>query len=96
MNIRLPVSIYRFGVFLLVSMGLALSLLACSRNETSETKEVAKFKGIDITGAKYGKDFQLADTDERVRTLADFKGKAVMLYFGFVQCPDATLHILQK
>lgn len=88
MNIRLPVSIYRFGVFLLVSMGLALSLLACSRNETSETTGVAKFKGIDITGAKYGKDFQLADTDERVRTLADFKGKAVMLYFGFVQCPD--------
>jgi protein SCO1 len=85
LHFQYPVSVYRFWAFVLISLGLVLSLIACSRNETSDAP---KFKGIDITGAKYGKDFQLADTDERVRTLADFKGKAVMLYFGFVQCPD--------
>lgn len=43
---------------------------------------------LDITGANYGKDFHLADAQGRVRTLADFRGKVVMLFFGFTQCPD--------
>ena len=47
-----------------------------------------KFKGLDITGVDYGHDFRLTDFDGRERTLSHFKGKAVMLYFGFVQCPD--------
>ena len=46
------------------------------------------FHGIDITGADYGKDFRLTDPDGRQRTLADFKGQAVMMFFGFTQCPD--------
>lgn len=46
------------------------------------------FKGLDITGARYGRDFRLTDPFGRVRTLADFRGQVVMLYFGFVQCPD--------
>lgn len=46
------------------------------------------FKGLDITGAKYGRGFSLTDQTGRVRTLADFRGQVVMLYFGFVQCPD--------
>ena len=46
------------------------------------------FHGIDISGADYGKDFRLTDPDGRERTLASFKGKAVMLFFGFTQCPD--------
>lgn len=46
------------------------------------------FHGIDITGADYGKDFRLNDPDGKQRTLADFRGKAVMIFFGFTQCPD--------
>jgi len=46
------------------------------------------FKGIDITGAQYAQDFALTDFNGTPRTLADYRGKAVMLYFGFVQCPD--------
>lgn len=46
------------------------------------------FKGIDITGAPYGHGFSLTDFNGQPRTLADFQGKVVMLYFGFVQCPD--------
>lgn len=46
------------------------------------------FKSIDLTGASWGRDFSLSDPDGRVRTLADFKGKVVLLFFGFTYCPD--------
>lgn len=49
---------------------------------------VDQFKGPDITRAPCGKDFKLTDHDQQARTLADFKGKVVMLYFGVVPCPD--------
>jgi protein SCO1/2 len=44
--------------------------------------------GIDITGASYGRRFSLLDAHGQRRTLEEFRGKVVMLYFGFVQCPD--------
>ncbi len=47
-----------------------------------------KFQNTDITGATYARDFQLTDHHGVVRTLADFQGKAVVLFFGFTQCPD--------
>ncbi|MBP9904036.1 MAG: SCO family protein [Rhodoferax sp.] len=43
---------------------------------------------LDITGAAYGKDFSLTDAQGQARTLADFRGKVVLLFFGFTQCPD--------
>jgi protein SCO1/2 len=46
------------------------------------------FRGIDLTGAPYGRNFRLTDADGRERTLGDYKDKAVLMYFGFVQCPD--------
>ena len=46
------------------------------------------FKGIDITGATWGRDFRMPDQDGRSRTLADFRGDVVLLFFGFTQCPD--------
>ena len=46
------------------------------------------FNGIDLSGAAYGRTLQLQDADGRERTLADFRGKALMLFFGFTQCPD--------
>jgi protein SCO1/2 len=47
-----------------------------------------KFRSTDITGADYGKSLELADTSGRVRHLDDFRGKAVVLFFGFTHCPD--------
>ena len=41
-----------------------------------------------MSGAKYGLDFHLQDTEGRERSLADFRGKVVLLFFGFVQCAD--------
>jgi protein SCO1/2 len=49
----------------------------------------AQFKGVDITGADYAQDFHLPDADGRVRSLKDFPGKVVLVFFGYTQCPDA-------
>jgi protein SCO1 len=46
------------------------------------------FNGVDVTGADFAKDFALTDANGKPRTLADFKGKAVVLFFGYAQCPD--------
>ncbi len=46
------------------------------------------FKAIDITGAEYARTLQLTDPDGQPRSLADYKGKVVVVFFGFTQCPD--------
>lgn len=48
----------------------------------------ASFHSIDITGAEYARKLELPDADGRLRTLADFKGKVVVVFFGYTQCPD--------
>jgi len=47
-----------------------------------------KFRSTDITGADFGKQLALTGHDGRPRTLADFRGKAVVLFFGYTHCPD--------
>lgn len=69
------------GALLASSTG-ALSLLAACSDKKPE------FKAVDITGADYAKDFALTDHTGQARTLADFKGKVVVLFFGYTQCPD--------
>ena len=60
---------------------LLIGLSACSPKP--------EFKNIDITGSTaFGKDFSLIDPDGKARTLADFKGKVVVMFFGYTQCPD--------
>lgn len=79
----------RFGRALMAA-GAAGALAAlggiagCGRKSTSD----AGFRSMDITGAEFGRDFALADPDGRTRTLADFRGRAVLIFFGFTQCPD--------
>jgi protein SCO1/2 len=46
------------------------------------------FRNVDITGADYGKDFSLTDHTGRARSLADFRGKVVVMFFGYTRCPD--------
>ena len=46
------------------------------------------FKNTDVTGADCCKEFRLTDHNGKVRTLADFRGKAVVVFFGYTQCPD--------
>lgn len=47
-----------------------------------------KFQLTDVTGANFGKTLALNDHMGKPRTLADFKGKVVVIFFGFTQCPD--------
>ena len=46
------------------------------------------FISTDITGAEFGRGFKLADHTGEIRSLGDFKGKAVVLFFGYTHCPD--------
>jgi len=48
----------------------------------------ASYNAVDITGATYGKSLSLTDAEGRPRTLADFNGKYLVVFFGFTQCPD--------
>jgi protein SCO1/2 len=56
-------------------------IAACSDHKTS-------FSAIDITGAQYARDFALTDHNGKPRTLKDFSGKVVLMFFGYTQCPD--------
>jgi protein SCO1/2 len=74
----------RHALRLMAWTGLAAaswSLAACSEKKPS-------FNAVDITGADYARGFSLTDADGKLRTLADFKGKVVVLFFGYAQCPD--------
>jgi protein SCO1/2 len=65
----------------------ALVLAGCDRMKAL-FEPGAKFNGIDITGAQYARNFALVDAHGRERTMADFQGKIVVIFFGFTQCPD--------
>lgn len=56
-------------------------LLACS-------PETPAFKSTDVTGASFAKDLRLKDHHGNLRTMKDFKGKIVVVFFGYTQCPD--------
>ncbi len=76
-----------------LAQGLALGALpllaACDRAQQAVTKVVSPtFKSIDITGAEYARELALPDAEGRPRTLADFKGRVVVVFFGYTQCPD--------
>lgn len=71
-------AIFRLLAVPLLALGL---LAACAPSEPA-------FKSTDITGADYGKNFALTDHHGQPRTLPDFKGKVVTLFFGYTQCPD--------
>ena len=55
---------------------------------TGCTPEKPQFKSIDLTGADYAQGFSLLDHNGQLRTVKDFAGKAVVVFFGFTQCPD--------
>ncbi|MGE0358323.1 MAG: SCO family protein [Burkholderiales bacterium] len=70
----------------LLGLALASALLAgCDKLLPGRQRT---FNGVDITGADLGPDFRLTDHNGRERTLADFRGKAVAMFFGYMHCPD--------
>ncbi len=61
--------------------GAALLLASCSQDKPS-------FSAVDVTGAEYAHDFALTDHNGQPRSMKDFAGKVVVLFFGYTQCPD--------
>jgi len=66
----------------------SLSITICSLALAAACDGGPKFKSTDITGADYGQSLELPDTGGTPRRLADFRGKAVVVFFGFTHCPD--------
>lgn len=71
----------------LITLGLCSALLAACSDKPADGA-AGGFSGIDITGADYATGFSLTDHNGQARTLADFKGKVVVVFFGYTQCPD--------
>ncbi|PUE42021.1 SCO family protein [Limnohabitans sp. Hippo3] len=75
-----------------LALGLAAvvgGLMGCGQDKPA-------FRAVDITGADYAQGWELSDQDGQVRTLKDFAGKAVVVFFGFTQCPDVCPTALQE
>lgn len=67
---------------IIVVLALAAAITGCGERET------VKFNHADITGASYAQDFALTDHTGQKRTLADFRSKVVLVFFGYTHCPD--------
>jgi protein SCO1 len=66
------------------ALGLAVAaflLAGCGR-------DAPKFRSSDVTGTTFGRDFTLTDHTGKPVTLASYRGKVVVLFFGYTQCPD--------
>jgi protein SCO1/2 len=72
------------------SLGALLGAMGCmpAQEPTPGVTAGGSFNSLDVTGAAWGRDFSLLDPQGRTRTLADFRGQVVVLFFGFTQCPD--------
>ena len=68
----------------LLRLCCVLALTACEKSQSPKVP----FANTDITGLDYAKGFALTDHNGKPRTLADFKGKVVVVFFGYTQCPD--------
>jgi protein SCO1 len=75
-------SFFNLGRTILLMITLSL-LVACDANSVGKG-----FVATDITGADFSTSFALTDHTGKARTMADFKGKVVLLFFGFTHCPD--------
>lgn len=67
---------------------LALLLMSVFVLGACSKEQPASYVATDISGASYARDFQLTDHNGKARTLADFRGKVVAIFFGYTHCPD--------
>ena len=72
---------------LLVSAGGMLT--ACSKGKP-------EFRGVDISEVDYARDFPLPDHNGQQRSIKDFSGKVVVVFFGYTQCPDVCPTTMQE
>lgn len=68
--------------------GLGVLLLATGLLAGCQQAQAPSFHATVLDNPGFAQDFRLQDPDGRERTLADWRGKAVLLFFGYTQCPD--------
>ena len=75
---------------MLVALCAAFAMFGLSGCDkaTAPSAGAPTFRGVDITGAEYARSLSLPDQNGQPRTLADFKGKVTVVFFGYTQCPD--------
>jgi protein SCO1 len=80
----------RLASRLALALALAVGLTACDRAAAPGAGGAAPaaFHSVDITGAEYANVLQLPDADGQMRDLGQWKGKVVVVFFGYAQCPD--------
>ena len=78
-----PTRATRRRILAAIPVAMAAWLWGCA-----EQGSAPKFKATDITESSIGGDFSMPDFAGRQRTLSEFPGKVVVLFFGFLQCPD--------
>jgi protein SCO1/2 len=78
------------GFIVVAGLLTIFTLAGCDRLgiSTPWSTKAPVFINTDVTGLGYAKDFALTDHTGKLRTLADFKGKAVVVFFGYTHCPD--------
>ncbi|MBN8438498.1 MAG: SCO family protein [Candidatus Accumulibacter sp.] len=69
-------------------MKILSTLIVCITLLFAGCSQPPTFKSTDVSGADWGKDFALTDPQGQARHLAEFKGKAIVVFFGYTQCPD--------
>ncbi len=72
-----------------LSISAAAVLTACSPDDPT-------FRDVNITGADYARDFAITDHHGQLRSIKDFAGKVVVVFFGFTQCPDVCPTSMQE
>ena len=77
-------SMRRLLIVLASVLAFLLSLSACDQAQ----KPKVSFNNTDVTGLEYAKGFALTDQNGQRRTLEEFRGKLVFVFFGFTHCPD--------
>ena len=80
MQRRRVLSLFPPLILMAVALGAAIGLAGCEGKP--------QFQSIDLTDAKYARGFELPDFSGQTRSLQDFRGKLVVVFFGFTQCPD--------
>lgn len=78
---------YRLALHAVAASALLLGALAYAW-WAWPARESARFDSVDITGADWGRGFELTDFNGKRRALADFRGEVVLLFFGYTHCPD--------
>ena len=81
---------------LLSKMALTLGFAAGLASLSGCADDKPAFRAVDITGADYAQGWSLSDQEGQVRTLKDFAGKAVVVFFGYTECPDVCPTALQE